>query len=93
MNEPKDGFDLIEYPCDYNFKAMCRADPDQTAEDYVREVVEAKLGTNSLLDVSSKASKTGKFEAVTFVIKLENRQQLESIYQFIAHSERVVMTL
>lgn len=93
MNEPKDGFDLIEYPCDYSFKAMCRADPEQTAIDYVRSIVESELGGNSLLDVRSNASKTGKFEAVTFVINLKSREQLESIYQLVANSSRVVMTL
>jgi len=93
MNQPKDGFDLIEYPCNYSFKAMCRADPKQAATDYIREMVESELGPNTLLEVRSNSSRTGKFESVTFTIKLDNREQLESIYQFISSSERVVMTL
>jgi len=93
MSEPKDGFDLIEYPCDYNFKAMCRSDPDQGACDYIREIVDSKLGAGALLDVRSNVSRTGKFESVTFTIKLDSREHLESIYEFIAASERVVMTL
>lgn len=93
MKESKDGFDLIEYPCDYSFKAMCRADPEQAATDYVRAIVEAALGENSLLEVRVNASKTGKFEAVTFVMRLDSREQLESIYQLVANSDRVVMTL
>ena len=93
MKDPKDGFDLIEYPCEYGFKAMCRANAEQTAEDYIRAIIEAEFNAADLLAVRSNASRTGKFESVTFTIKLESREQLEAIYDLVAGAERVVMTL
>jgi len=91
--DPKDGFDLIEYPCEFNFKAMCRANDDVSASDYIRSIVESMVSADDLISMSSNASRTGKFESVTTVIRIYDREQLELIYKAIADSERVVMTL
>ena len=92
-NDPKDGFDLIEYPCEFNFKAMCRADEQVPAKDYIRSIVEPMIDVNDLLSMRSNESRTGKFESVTAVVRIYDREQLETIYQKIAGAERVVMTL
>ncbi len=92
-NDPKDGFDLIEYPVDYSFKAMCRASDEVSAQDYIRGLVTPLLDDGALLKVSGNTSRTGKFESVTLLIRLQSRQELESIYKLIAGSDRVVMTL
>jgi len=91
--DPKDGFDLIEYPCEFNFKAMCRANDEVPAIDYIRVIVEAMVSSSDLVSMSSNASRTGKFESVTAVVRIHDREQLEKIYQTIAASDRVVMTL
>jgi len=94
-DEPQDGFDLIEYPCEYGFKAMCRVAEYSSiaAADVMRELVLRQVEQEALLSVATKQSKTGKFESVTLTVLLQNRSELESIYQAIAASPIVVMTL
>lgn len=91
--EPKDGFDFIEYPCDFPFKAMCRAQTDAPAADYIRGLITPMIDDNSLLELRTNTSRTGKFESVTAVVRLQNREQLEAVYLLISQSSRVVMTL
>jgi len=91
--DAKDGFDLIEYPCEFNFKAMCRADDTAPAIDYVRAIIEPMVDAKDLLSMHSNTSRTGKFESVTAVVKIGDREQLERIYKTIAGADRVVMTL
>jgi len=91
--DPKDGFDLIEYPCDFAFKAMCRAVNDEPAIDHIKSLLKPLSLNKSLLSIKTNASRTGKFESVTLNVKLDNREQLERIYKVIAASPRVVMTL
>lgn len=91
---PKDGFDLIEYPCDYAFKAMCRSGTMNTApSQHVQELVLRHVSHAEIVNLNSNSSRTGKFESVTVTIRLHNRQQLESIYQALADSDDVLMTL
>jgi len=90
---PKDGFDLIEYPCEFNFKAMCKAEGEISAIDYVRAIIEPLVKEGDLLKMHSNTSRTGKFESVTAVVKVYQREQLESIYQHISSADRVLMTL
>lgn len=90
---PKDGFDLIEYPCEYNFKAMCLSEGEVSASDYIRGLVLPMVNDGAIRSVTSRRSKTGKYEAVTVAVTLQSRDELESIYALISASERVVMTL
>lgn len=92
-SDPRDGFDLLEYPCDFSFKAMCRAADDESSINHIKGLLKPHVDDQSLCSIKSNASRTGKFEAVTITIKLENREKLETIYQTIAASPRVVMTL
>jgi len=91
--DPQDGFDLIEYPCEFNFKAMCRADEGMPAIDYLRTIIEPLVAASDLLSMSTNSSRTGKFESVTALIRLQDREQLEMIYKTISSADRVVMTL
>jgi putative lipoic acid-binding regulatory protein len=91
--DPQDGFDLIEYPVDFNFKAMCHAQEGAPAADYISELITPILNHGALIEVTTKSSRTGKFESVTAVVHLNSRDELESIYKLIAQSPRVVMTL
>jgi len=91
--EPQDGFDLIDYPCDFSFKAMCRAQDGEPAIDYIKALITPVLDDGALLNMSGNQSRTGKFESVTATVRLQSREELESIYKLIAQSPRVVMTL
>ena len=92
LDGAKDGFDLIEYPCDFAFKAMCRAD-GIAAEQHISELILSVVDSSALLALSTNQSRTGKFESVTATVRLQNRDQLECIYGAISKSSRVVMTL
>ena len=92
---PMDGFDLIKYPCDYGFKAMCRVDScsEQSAAEVMRELVLRHVPESRLIATHTKESRTGKFESVTITVRLSAREELEAIYQSVAASTIVVMTL
>lgn len=92
-SDPQDGFDLIEYPCDFAFKAMCRAEVKTSSIEYIRGLILPMVDDGALLDLRSNVSRTGKFESVTATVRLQSREELESIYALIARSPRVVMTL
>ncbi|MBX2846924.1 MAG: DUF493 domain-containing protein [Acidiferrobacterales bacterium] len=93
LDDVKDGFDLIEYPCDYLFKAMCKVADGVDLERELCAIITSILTSEALLKTSSTSSRTGKFCSYTMTVKLENREQLETVYQAIANSPFVVMTL
>jgi putative lipoic acid-binding regulatory protein len=92
---PQDGFDLIEYPCDYSFKAMCRVNDctSQTVIKSIQKLVLEQLETTRFVSAHSNRSRTGKFESVTIKVKLNDRSELEAIYSALSASSQVVMTL
>ncbi len=92
LDGAKDGFDLIDYPCDFAFKAVCRAD-DVAAEHHISELILSVVDSKALQTLTTNQSRTGKFESVTATVRLQSREQLESIYGAISKSSRVVMTL
>ncbi len=92
-NELNDGFDLIEYPTEFVFKAMCRASEAQSAEDHLREFLAPLIMAEALRQISTNSSRTGKFESVSIAVVLQSRDELEAIYERLAKSPRVVMTL
>ena len=95
IENPKDGFDLIEYPSDYAFKAMCRVDVNnsQSTSDAIQQLAFQHIDHSALRETHTNQSRTGKFESVTLTLRIENREQLEAIYKSISESPRVVMTL
>jgi len=56
-------------------------------------IITPMVDDGALLDLTSKTSRTGRFESVTAVVRIKSRDELESIYKLIAQSSRVVMTL
>ena len=70
--DPKDGFDLIEYPLDYNFKAMCKAEEGAPSADYIKGLITPLLDDGALKKLSSNTSRTGKFESVTAVVNIKS---------------------
>jgi putative lipoic acid-binding regulatory protein len=92
---PQDGFDLIDYPCDFPFKAMCKVDKkdDQVAVEVISKLILQYVDQSALIETHTNKSRTGKFESVTVTVRLSNRQQLEAIYKSISAAPRVVMTL
>jgi len=98
-----DGFDAIEYPLDYSFKAVCEfmvVDNDadigeeiRSIEQKVQSTVAEIVGDSAVKNVASKISKAGNYISVTTTARLENRQQLEKTYHDLSVLEIVKMTL
>lgn len=71
--------ELLEFPCDYLFKAFGANDPDGVFQQAVRAAVDAV--TPVALDaIKSSRSAGGTYLCVTVVVRLVNFQQLEAIY-------------
>lgn len=90
----KDGFDLLEYPCTYTFKAMCRN--HSTAIDAVKGVF-ADFADNSAENngVSFDINQSGKgnYVSISATIVLLSRVELELAYKQLHAHEQVLMTL
>jgi putative lipoic acid-binding regulatory protein len=96
MSDPKDAFDLLDYPCEFQFKVMVRVTEladGETAETAIHSHISRHLDDIEILASSSAASRTGRFESVTLTMTVQDRDKLESIYSILASHEHVVMTL
>jgi len=93
LPETQDGFDLIEYPCDYSFKAMCKVGVIDGLHQHLSTLVLGLVKSNVVIDLRSTSSRTGKFESVTIVVNIISRDELEAVYQGLAAASVVVMTL
>ena len=92
-DDVKDGFDLLEYPLEYQFKAMCRARDGVCMQTVVKTLVGQHIPNERIIGAKSNDSRTGKFESVSVSLTLDSREELERVYQELAGSEHVVMTL
>ena len=82
---------LIEFPCDFDIKAMGPSsdDFDAVVVDIVRRHVDdIKEGA-----VSSKQSSGGKFTSVTVKIYATSKSQLDAIYQDLSSHDQVKYVL
>lgn len=71
--------ELLEFPCDYLFKAFGANDPDGVFHQAVRAAVDAVTPV-SLDAVKLNRSVGGTYLCVTVMVRLYNFQQLEAIY-------------
>lgn len=81
----------LSFPCTIGIKAMGRQ-----AEDFERTVIEIvarHIGEDSIIEVKCRESSTGKYHSVTCEVKLENRQEMEAIYQAMFDHPDILMTL
>ena len=90
-DQVKDGFDLIEYPCDFVFKAMCYT--SEKIEQNVCRIIRNSLNETAVLGYESRPSRTGKYCSVSVTARLQTREELEAVYQALSAAPEVVMTL
>lgn len=96
MDKARDGFDAIEYPLDFSFKAVCVKAADISTDDLqivICDTIESVVGASAIKGVFSKESSAGKYVSVTTIVRLDNRHQLESVYKAISLLDVVKMTL
>ncbi|MFW8566533.1 DUF493 family protein [Orrella sp. 11846] len=70
---------LIEYPCDFPVKAMCKQHPT-----LAQELCEVVLKHDPEFDpatVEMRMSSQGNYVGLTFTVKATSRRQLDQIYQ------------
>jgi putative lipoic acid-binding regulatory protein len=81
----------LSFPCTIGIKAMGRGADD--FEYKVREIVALHVEEDAILDVRCRESRQGKFHSVTCEVTLQNRQQMEAIYQSMHDHPDILMTL
>lgn len=82
---------LFEFPCDFPIKAMGLHAPGFDA--VVVEIVRKHAPDIGEGAVQSRASKGGKYLAVTVTITATSKKQLDSIYQDLTDHKLVLMSL
>jgi len=70
---------LIDFPCDYEFKAFGPVDPDGRFVEAVRSAVATVIPV-SLDAMRSRQSSAGRYLCVTVVVRLHDIDQLHRIY-------------
>ena len=81
----------IEFPCDYPIKVLGRSGAQ--FEDVVLEVFERHAPGYDRSSVSKRASRNGKFTAVTVTIVATGRPQLEALHQDLMATGLVQMVI
>ena len=90
-SQPKDGFDAIEYPLDFSFKAVC--DKTEGIQNIVKQAIISVVAEKKIKQTSLKESSAGRYVSITIVVGLVDRQQLEGIYGALSACPEVRMTL
>lgn len=71
--------DLIDFPCHFEFKAFGPGGADSPFCDQVAAAV-GRVVQVSREAMKSRASSGGKYQCVTVLVTLQNRDQMEAVY-------------
>ena len=85
------GTDLFDFPCDFPIKVMGR--DSQSFRTLTLAIVERHAGAVPADRISERASRRGKFLALTYTIRAQSRAQLDRIYQELTASGVVLVAL
>ncbi len=88
---PATALDLIEFPSRFPLKVFGK--PCDELETIVLGLVKTHCPQAEHIEVSQRASKNGKYVALTLTFTVYNQQQIRDIYQDLYDSEHVVMSL
>lgn len=82
---------LVKFPCDFMIKAMGKSNPEflQT----VLSIVQRHDSDFTADKIVERESKKGTFVSVTFHVHVENKPQLDAIYQNLTDSEHVLWSM
>jgi putative lipoic acid-binding regulatory protein len=81
----------LSFPCTIGIKAMGRQADD--FEHKVKDIVASHTEEGAIVDVRCRESNSGNFHSVTCEVRLENREQMEAIYQTMHDHPDILMTL
>ena len=85
------GLELIDYPSRFPLKVLGRDNAE--FEPTVLALVRARCPQAEHIDVRRRASRGGKYLALTLTFTVYSRQQLEDIYRDLYDCDQVVMSL
>ena len=85
------GLDLLEFPCQYEIKAMGRC--DTLFETRVHKIVDRHLDGAPIVQTVTRESTGGRYVSVTCTIEAISREQLDSIYLDLHSEVDVLATL
>ena len=83
--------ELLEYPNRFPLKVFGSQSPE--FEDIVLALLKARSPKTEHFEVTRRASKGGKYTALTVTFTAYSQKQLEDIYQDLYECEHVVMSL
>jgi putative lipoic acid-binding regulatory protein len=86
-----DPWDLLDYPCRYEIKAMGRRTTRFNA--LVQNIVSRHIETDELLLSQTRSSRYGKYISITCIIRATSKSQIHAIYTDLAACPEVLMTL
>ena len=82
---------LVEFPCDFMIKAMGKSTPE--FHDTVVSIVKQHDESFTKDRIIERESKKGTFVSVTFHVYVENKPDLDAIYQNLTDSEHVLWSM
>lgn len=91
MAEAPDKTELLKFPCHFPVKAIGHAQADIPV--IVKEIIDAHVEPDCILDLQERESGKGKYTAVTVTIHAQSKQQLDKIYQALTDHESVVFAI
>ena len=82
---------LVEFPCNFMIKAMGKSNPQfhKTVVSIVQQHDESFRADK----IIARESKKGTFVSVTFNVYVENKPQLDAIYQNLTDSEHILWSM
>jgi len=81
----------ISFPCTIGIKAMGHQADD--FENKVKDIVASHTAEGDIVEVRCRESRSGNFHSVTCEVRLQNREQMEAIYQTMHDHPDILMTL
>lgn len=86
-----DPFDLLEFPCRFEIKAMGRL--NSRFDALVHNIVSRHIAGDELLHSQRRPSRHGNYVSVTCIIRASSKVQIRAIYAELAECPDVLMTL
>jgi putative lipoic acid-binding regulatory protein len=87
----RDAEPLVRFPCRFPIKVLGNRTDD--FPDLVIEIVSRHVGDLSPESVTHRASRTGKYLAVTVTIEALSQEQLDGVYRDLSSHQRIIMAL
>lgn len=82
---------LLTFPCDFTIKVFGLSSDD--FQNAVTEIVRKHIPSASDHTVTSRSSENGKYIALSIVVHVTSKEQLDQIYQDLSANKNVIMAL